>query len=331
LSSLLGPRVVSSRLPVERDEEAGREEGMGAAARDLDLDRAGSIGHEGARRVARADRQRRVAFRSGDGGDRGAKGVPRSNRALREDDVELDAERLGLDGHASRKTLEGLARRAVRRTRRSADAKRAGELDLARDALHLADQEVRSDAHLALALHTRLERDGVREEHPALVAEGRQQPVLLVEDLGRRPADRSDCGVLDLPVEARGQARLSGVPPVDVPAPVHVEEDSDVERLARLHLGGVDQEAGLDAGVLSLPGSLSDGRIRDVRRGAGGGAAQQEKQQQSRGRSAAHPIESTGIPSRRERSAPSGTSGRAPGPWAERYMRSGKPGTPASR
>jgi hypothetical protein len=236
----LGAGVVASRLALERDQEAGLGERMGAAARDPELDRPGSVGNEGEPGVSRAECQGCIAGRCGDDGDRGPERIARSNRALRVDGVELDTENLGRDGHASRVAFEDLALRAVGRSQRIADAKRARELDLARDALHLADQEVRRHAQLALALHPRLEADLVREQHLVRVAVGGEQTVLLREHLRRGPADRSDRGVVDLPVEARRQTRLAGIPPVDVPAPVQVEEDADGERLARLHLGGVD-------------------------------------------------------------------------------------------
>ena len=244
--TLVRAGIVVFCVATQRDQKAVRVERVRAAARHLELQVFDSIRHEGLQRIARTARVR-PALRAeivdaGEHGHRAAERIARPDCALRPDRLHLQPQLAGGDRNARRPASEQRAGLWLGGLAPLGHSHHSCQLDLARNAAHLADQEVGRHGERLLAPYSRLERDLVREQQLVRVAVGRELP-RLAEHGGGRPEDRTDARGLDRPVEPRRQPRLPGIAPVDVPAAVELEVHGGAERLAGRGDGNVREES----------------------------------------------------------------------------------------
>ena len=259
-------RIEIARRTRERDQQAALREGMGAAARDLELDSRDPIRNEGrgsveaSEPVATHDRER------------GLKAIARTHRALRVERLEFDPEPLRWLRKQLRIALEEGERFRPGQLRTLTDPERSLQGRASGNALHQAREEFNLDPEFGRVtgrVPGGVEHPLVRAQHLSLVAVGRDDAVRLAEHLGRRPFDRAQLGVQDLPVEPRRNPRLARVPPVDVPAPVEVDQYPGAERLARAGFRYVREQPQFDLRVASinpLEDRLAVGPVRNRQR-----------------------------------------------------------------
>ena len=203
---------------------------------------------EVAMRVARLGNERRRRDRAAHREPR-ANGLARARRPFDSVHADVHAQRRRRLRNARGELFEqrvGARRLRARHAVRQRLVEVAGQLDLAGDALVLADQEVGVDAR-SCAGRARGKRDEVaREQDRSCVAVAREAGVRVAQHLRRRPRDRPELGRPRPRTSLRGQADLAGIAPVQVPARIQREQHAHARDPA-WRRGGIDQQAQLDA------------------------------------------------------------------------------------
>jgi hypothetical protein len=153
------------------------------------------------------------------------------------------------------------------------------ELESAGDALGRAGQEVQRDAdvfgHLAGT-----PTDRHCEEHLVLVPVGDHLDLGVLEARRQRPFHLARLGARHLPFEARREARVAGIAPIEVPALVELEEDA---RLGVSLLEPGRLQGGSDAHLLAVGNGLGRGGSVVTRQGGPGHEGHEESQEQRAG------------------------------------------------
>ena len=138
----------------------------------------------------------------------------------------LDAKRLGVARDTARILLEKRLDLWPRHDVCLSDRQAHAELSVARDALDLAGEIVDLGRDLYLVAEIAREACGREQEHLVGIAVGGQEAVRLGEDLGCWPLELARLGSVDAPLDQGRKSGLTGVSPVDVPAPIEAEEQA---------------------------------------------------------------------------------------------------------